>query len=76
MPKVQLRLFGPPRLEVNGVPIALETRKTMALLAYLVMSQTEQSRESLAALLWPEQNEQNARANLRRALWSLSAMAW
>jgi predicted ATPase/DNA-binding SARP family transcriptional activator len=73
MSTIRLSLLGPPRVEREGEPVELDTRKTVALLAYLaVTGQTPggqiHSREALAALLWPELEPQRARANLRRSL--------
>ena len=73
MSTVRLCLLGPPRLERDGKPVELDTRKAVALVAYLVMTgqspggQTH-TREALATLLWPEMEPQRARANLRRSL--------
>jgi DNA-binding SARP family transcriptional activator len=73
MSAVRLSLLGPPRLERDGKPVELDTRKTVALVAYLAMTgqspggQTH-TREALATLLWPEVEPQRARANLRRSL--------
>jgi predicted ATPase/DNA-binding SARP family transcriptional activator len=73
MSTVRLSLLGPPRLERDGEPVELDTRKTLALLTYLAMTgqgpggQTHR-REALATLLWPEAESQPARANLRRSL--------
>jgi predicted ATPase/DNA-binding SARP family transcriptional activator len=73
MSTIRLSLLGPPRLEREGEPVELDTRKTVALLAYLAMTgqspggQTHR-REALATLLWPEAEPQRARANLRRSL--------
>ena len=47
--------------------------KAQALLAYLAVTAMPQSRESLAALLWPESSAKRAHANLRRALWALTS---
>ena len=55
MSDLRLTLFGAPKLERDGQPIQLDTRKSMALLVYLAMNGQEQSRETLSALLWPEQ---------------------
>ncbi len=51
----------------------LDTRKTTALLAYLTLIDHQVSRERLAALLWPEFDQQRAPANLRRSLATLRA---
>ncbi|MEJ2735533.1 MAG: BTAD domain-containing putative transcriptional regulator [Anaerolineae bacterium] len=73
MSTVRLSLLGPPRLEHDGKPVELDTRKTVALVAYLAMAGQSpggetHSREALATLLWPEVEPQRARANLRRSL--------
>lgn len=65
---LRLFLFGPPRLERNGRPLTITRRKGLALLAYLAITRQPQSRESLAAFLWPEQDQSSALSNLRRDL--------
>ncbi len=48
------------------------TRKARALVAYLVLQGGRgQSREKLAELLWGNSAEEQARANLRQAIWSI-----
>ncbi len=66
----QLRLFflGPPRIERGGEVVATDTRKAVALLAYLAVTGERPSRDLLAAFLWPEFDEQRAKAALRRTL--------
>jgi hypothetical protein len=56
MSNLRLHLFGPPHVEVGGSPTRLERRKAMALLAFLAVTGPEgsHSRETLAALFWPE----------------------
>ena len=61
-------LFGAPRLEYLDQPVAIDTRKALALLAYLLIEKQPQSRDTLAALLWPESDQTSARAALRRTL--------
>jgi predicted ATPase/DNA-binding SARP family transcriptional activator len=73
MSAVRLCLLGPPRLERDGKPVELDTRKTVALVAYLAMTGQKpggetHTREALATLLWPEMEPQRGRANLRRSL--------
>ena len=70
---LDLRWLGPPRVEVDGSPVRLETRKVTGLLAVLSLDGRPQSREYLATLLWPEFDLHRAPANLRRALASLQA---
>jgi predicted ATPase/DNA-binding SARP family transcriptional activator len=73
MAKLELFLLGPPRLVRDGVLLQFDTRKIMALVAYLAVSGPESegahfSRESLLALLWPDLEPTRARAVLRRNL--------
>ncbi len=69
---VTLHLLGTPRIERNGTPIAVDTRKAIALVAYLAITKERQTRESLAAFLWPESDSAHARAALRRTLSALN----
>jgi DNA-binding SARP family transcriptional activator len=68
----KLFLLGSPRIEYEGVPVEVDTRKAVALLAYLAITQQHHSRDALAALLWPEYSQTQARACLRRTLSSLA----
>lgn len=61
-----LLLLGPPRIERDGGPVEIDTRKALALAAYLAVTRQRASRDALAALLWPESDE--GRAALRRTL--------
>jgi LuxR family maltose regulon positive regulatory protein len=72
MPVLRLSWLGPPVLEVDGRPLRLEMRKTLALLAYLSLSPQSPSRETLAAMFWPEFDQRHALTNLRRNLFSLN----
>jgi predicted ATPase/DNA-binding SARP family transcriptional activator len=49
----------------------VDTRKAIALLAYLAMTRQAHSRQKLAALLWTENTPSQARAALRRTLSAL-----
>jgi DNA-binding SARP family transcriptional activator len=71
MSGLKLLLLGPPRLERENMPLELERRKALALLAYLAVTGEAQPREALATLLWPDYDESQAHANLRRALWTM-----
>ena len=66
MAALVLRVLGPPRLERDGDPIPLNLRRAVALLVYLAVTGRPRGREALAALLWPESDEREARARLRR----------
>lgn len=72
MSQRQLFLFGAPRIVAGGARIALPRRKALALLAYLAATGTPHTRESLAALLWGDSDDQSANAYLRNALWTLN----
>ena len=72
MTKLRLLLLGLPQIEQDGRPVAFDTRKATALLAYLALTRQAHTREALAALLWPEYDTQRAYANLRRTLWTLN----
>jgi predicted ATPase/DNA-binding SARP family transcriptional activator len=71
MSNVRLLLLGPPHIERGGEPAEVDTRKALALAAYLAVTGEAHSREALATLLWPEYDSDRAYANLRRTLWSL-----
>ena len=68
MAELALHLFGSPRVLGEGRPLRFDTRKALALLAYLAVTGTPQPRDVLAALLWPEADQARARATLRRTL--------
>src|SRR5215204_6455008 len=66
-----ISLLGTPRIEHDGVPVEVDTRKAIALAAYLAVTKQSHTRDALAGLLWPEYNQSRARAALRRTLSSL-----
>lgn len=70
-PSFCLYLLGTFRLERDGTPVALSTRKVASLLASLALSPKEHSREKVAALLWGDSPEHAARRALRVALTAL-----
>jgi DNA-binding SARP family transcriptional activator/lipopolysaccharide biosynthesis regulator YciM len=72
-PRTRIWLLGAPRVEHEGKEIEVDTRKAIALLAYLAVTRRRHARDSLAGLLWPEYNQTRARAALRRTLSSLGA---
>jgi len=65
--RIDLLVFGPLRLQRDGQPLALGTRKVQALLLLLALDGGS-TRERLCALLWPALDEPAARRNLRREL--------
>jgi predicted ATPase/DNA-binding SARP family transcriptional activator len=66
-------LFGHPRFEVDGRPIQVSRKKSIAVLAYLASTGQPHSREMLAALCYPEFDQVSARNNLRRDLFELKS---
>ena len=68
MSGLDIYLLGPPRFERNGKSLEIDTRKTIALMAYLAVTGRAHSREALVTLLWPEAEPRQGRAILRRNL--------
>lgn len=73
MAKLNLYLLGSPRLERNGSVVEMDTRKALALLAYLVVNPQEYQRDALSTLLYPDYDQSSARAAFRRTLSTLNA---
>lgn len=73
MTELKLFLFGTPRLEYQGRAIPLNRRKALALAAYLALAEQPQSRDAVAALLWPDLDQARARAALRSTLPTLTS---
>ena len=68
---IEVSLLGPPRVERDRTRVTFETRKAVALLAVLALADRPRSRDSLAELLWPDNDPDHARAALRRTLSDL-----
>src|SRR2546430_14651300 len=68
MGRLILRLLGTPEVSHAEQPLTFQTRKVLALLAYLAVEQGVHSRDKITALLWPESDEERGKASLRRAL--------
>src|SRR5579872_3571322 len=68
---LRLALLGSPIVEVGGRPLAVDTRKATALLAFLAVEGGAHRRDTLAGLLWPDADPDRARAALRRTLSTL-----
>ncbi len=73
MEALKLYWLGQPVVELKGRPVKLETRKAVALLAYLSLAPGENRREILATMFWPDGSQQKALASLRRTLSSLNS---
>lgn len=67
----RLYVLGAFRLVCAGQPVHLPTRKTASLLAFLALHPGPHSREELAALLWGDVPDSDARPSLRTSLSSL-----
>jgi DNA-binding SARP family transcriptional activator/pimeloyl-ACP methyl ester carboxylesterase len=70
--RLEFYLFGQPRLEQGGKVVDISLRKALALLAFLIINEGEYGRDYLATLLWPESDQKNARASLRRTLYRIN----
>jgi predicted ATPase/DNA-binding SARP family transcriptional activator len=73
MPNLSLSLLGSFQATLDGQPVTgFESNKVRALLAYLaVEADRPHARDELIGLLWPDQPDATARANLRQALANL-----
>lgn len=67
-PVLHIQALGVPEVCLGDVPLRFPTRKALALLLYLAVTATPQSREHLAALFWPDRDDERARATLRSTL--------
>ncbi len=68
-----MRFFGAARVETDGVPVAMHSRRSMALLAYVALNRVEHSRTTLAGMFWEDAAPEVARANLRSVLSTLQS---
>ncbi|MCB0210899.1 MAG: AAA family ATPase [Anaerolineae bacterium] len=64
-----LKLFF--RIELDGQLLEIESRKGVAVLAYLAITTQSHSRDALSTLFWPDADQSQARSYLRHTLWSL-----
>src|SRR5262245_7718459 len=63
-----VRVLGPLEVSVDGAPLVVDTRKALAIVALLAVERRTFARDELAALLWPEADDESARGALRRTL--------
>ena len=66
--RVDLRLLGYPRLEIDGREVDFRLQKGLALIAFVAEARAPIARDAVSALLWPDLDEDAARARLRRTL--------
>lgn len=73
MARLDLSFLGTFRVTLDQRPLtSFRSANNQGLLAYLALhSDRPVSREVLAALLWPDEPDDNARNNLRQALYQL-----
>ncbi|HEY6568948.1 MAG TPA: AAA family ATPase, partial [Candidatus Limnocylindrales bacterium] len=69
----EICVLGPLTVTVDGAPLVVDTRKALAILALLAVERRPYAREELAALLWPDADDESARGALRRTLSVLRA---
>jgi DNA-binding SARP family transcriptional activator len=65
---LEIRVLGPLEVLVDGAPLRVDTRKALAILALLAVDGRPFARDELAALCWPEADDESARGALRRTL--------
>ncbi|HUP65849.1 MAG TPA: BTAD domain-containing putative transcriptional regulator [Thermoanaerobaculia bacterium] len=72
MTRLDLRFFGGFQAKLDGNDLQFPTRKSEGLLAYLAMPPgNTHAREKLAALLWSESGDDQARQSLRQTIFTL-----
>ncbi|HET9737299.1 MAG TPA: AAA family ATPase, partial [Solirubrobacteraceae bacterium] len=71
MAPVEVMLLGSPQVRRDGTSVAFDTRKALALLAHLALTDRARPRDVLAELLWPDHDAEHARGALRRTLSTL-----
>ncbi|PDQ21628.1 SARP family transcriptional regulator [Mesorhizobium sanjuanii] len=71
MERLEFQFLGFPEFRQNGKRVELGLRKAAALLIYLAEAGRPVAREVAATLLWPETDEEAARARLRRTLYKI-----
>jgi predicted ATPase/DNA-binding SARP family transcriptional activator len=66
MHDLSITLFGPPQISRGKQQITLQRRKDIALLVYLAVTAERFTRDTLAAIFWPDSDQSLARANVRK----------
>ncbi len=66
-PALRVQVLGGFSIDYGGSPVVLRPERAQSLLAYLMLRKgTAQRRAHLAALLWPDSSDAQARTNLRK----------
>ncbi len=68
---LELWLLGRAQATLDGSPLRVATRKAFALLSYLAVQGGTHHRDTLACMLWPDQDQAQALASLRQAVYTL-----
>ncbi|HCM89880.1 MULTISPECIES: AAA family ATPase [Vagococcus] len=66
--RLSCKMFGHPEIRLNDEAILFSFSKIDALLYYLIVTKSA-SRDEVAGLLWPDKSDQNAKKNLRNAIY-------
>ncbi len=69
--RLSVRLLGPLEVLAAGRPIVVDTRKALAIVALVATERRPFARDELAAMFWPEADDEAARGSLRRTLSAL-----
>lgn len=75
LPPLAIQLLGPLQVVVAGRSIVVDTRKALAIVALLAAEGRPFARDELAAMFWPEADDEAARGALRRTLSALRTAA-
>lgn len=70
---LEISTFGGSQIFLNGQLANFPTRKTQALLIYLLVTSQPQAREHLADFFWDDRSQKQAMSNLRTTLTRLRA---
>ena len=65
---LEIRVLGPLEILVDEAPIRVDTRKALAIVALLAVEGRPYARDELAAMFWPESDDESARGAFRRTL--------
>ncbi len=68
-----IRVIGPLEVRADGLAVIVDTRKALAILAITAVERRPIARDELAAMFWPEADDEAARGALRRTLSTLRA---
>ena len=66
--RLRIRVLGPVDVRIADAPVVVDTRKAIAILLLLAVERRPFARDELAAMLWPDSDDESARGALRRTL--------